>query len=226
MIFAGTYRGAQALVSDLNHDFSADFVQDVSTIVPGKIYVVEGTLSAGMEYPQLKLAVLSHTKTGASKTKAPKQKKGVNIKNISDLNVGDYVVHVSHGIGIFEGIVKRDIHGVVKDYIKIRYAGSDMLFVPVTQLDLVTKYIGGKEDSIVKLNKLNSAEWAKTRARVKKAVKDMADELIKLYAKREAAKGYAFSQDTDWQNDFERRFPYDETDDQLRCVQEIKDDME
>ena len=91
--------------------------------------------------------------------------------------MGDYAVHVSHGIGIFEGIVKRDIHGVVKDYIKIRYAGSDMLFVPVTQLDLVTKYIGGKEDSVVKLNKLNSAEWAKTRARVKKAVKDMADEL-------------------------------------------------
>ena len=140
--------------------------------------------------------------------------------------MGDYVVHVSHGIGIFEGIVKRDIHGVVKDYIKIRYAGSDMLFVPVTQLDLVTKYIGGKEDSVVKLNKLNSAEWAKTRARVKKAVKDMADELIKLYAKREAAQGYAFGPDTDWQNDFERRFPYDETDDQLRCIQEIKDDME
>ena len=140
--------------------------------------------------------------------------------------MGDYVVHVSHGIGIFEGIVKRDIHGVVKDYIKIRYASSDMLFVPVTQLDLVTKYIGGKEDSVVKLNKLNSAEWAKTRARVKKAVKDMADELIKLYAKREAAQGYAFGPDTDWQNDFERRFPYDETDDQLRCIQEIKDDME
>lgn len=115
---------------------------------------------------------------------------------------------------------------MVKDYIKIRYAGSDMLFVPVTQLDLVTKYIGGKEDSVVKLNKLNSAEWAKTRARVKKAVKDMADELIKLYAKREAAQGYAFGPDTDWQNDFERRFPYDETDDQLRCIQEIKDDME
>ena len=101
-----------------------------------------------------------------------------------------------------------------------------MLFVPVTQLDLVTKYIGGKEDSVVKLNKLNSAEWAKTRARVKKAVKDMADELIKLYAKREAAQGYAFGPDTDWQNDFERRFPYDETDDQLRCIREIKDDME
>src|SRR5699024_8371733 len=121
------------------------------------------------------------------RTRAPKQKKGGHIKNLSDLNVGDYVVHVSHGIGIFEGIVKREIHGVVKDYIKIRYAGTDMLFVPVTQMDLVTKYIGGKEEGIVKLNKLNSAEWAKTRARVKKAVKDMADELIKLYAKREAS---------------------------------------
>lgn len=226
VIFAGTQRGAQALTDDLRHDFSADLVEDIPSIIPGKIYVTEGTLSAGMEYPQIKLAVLSHTKTGDSRKKPLKQKKGVNIKNISDLNVGDYVVHVSHGIGIFEGIVKREIHGIIKDYIKIRYAGSDMLFVPVTQLDLVTKYIGGKEDSIVKLNKLNSAEWAKTRARVKKAVKDMADELIKLYAQRAAAKGYAFSQDTDWQNDFERRFPYDETDDQLRCIAEIKADME
>ena len=209
----------------MQKDFSVQLVRDVPSIDPGRIYVLEGTLSAGMEYPQLKLAVISHAKTGSSRKKPAKAKKG-GIKNISDLNVGDYVVHVSHGIGIFEGIVKRDIHGVVKDYIKIRYAGSDMLFVPVTQLDLVTKYIGGKEDSVVKLNKLNSAEWAKTRARVKKAVKDMADELIKLYAKREAAQGYAFGPDTDWQNDFERRFPYDETDDQLRCIREIKDDME
>ena len=226
VVFAGTPRGAQALAEDLRQDFSADLVQDVPAITPGKIYVLEGTLSAGMEYPQLKLAIISHAKTGVSRTRAPKQKKGGHIKNLSDLNVGDYVVHVSHGIGIFEGIVKREIHGVVKDYIKIRYAGTDMLFVPVTQMDLVTKYIGGKEEGIVKLNKLNSAEWAKTRARVKKAVKDMADELIKLYAKREASKGYAFGQDTDWQNDFERRFPYDETDDQLRCIEEIKHDME
>ena len=225
VIFAGTPRGAQALTEDLQKDFSVQLVRDVPSIDPGRIYVLEGTLSAGMEYPQLKLAVISHAKTGSSRKKPAKAKKG-GIKNISDLNVGDYVVHVSHGIGIFEGIVKRDIHGVVKDYIKIRYAGSDMLFVPVTQLDLVTKYIGGKEDSVVKLNKLNSAEWAKTRARVKKAVKDMADELIKLYAKREAAQGYDFGPDTDWQNDFERRFPYDETDDQLRCIREIKDDME
>ena len=226
VIFSGTRRGAEALASDLDRDFSASLVEDVSQIAPGKIYVMEGTLSAGMEYPQLKLAILTHTKTGSSRKKPSHAKKGNSIKHISDLHEGDYVVHVSHGIGIFEGIVKREIHGVVKDYIKIRYAGTDMLFVPVTQLDLVTKYIGGKEDSIVKLNKLNSAEWSKTRARVKKAVKDMADELIKLYAERAAAKGYAFGPDTDWQNDFERRFPYDETDDQLRCIEEIKGDME
>ena len=226
VIFSGTRRGAEALTSDLDRDFSASLVEDVSSIVPGKIYVMEGTLSAGMVYPQLKLAVLTHTKTGSSRKKPSHAKKGGNIKHISDLHEGDYVVHVSHGIGIFEGIVKREIHGVVKDYIKIRYAGTDMLFVPVTQLDLVTKYIGGREDSVVKLNKLNSAEWSKTRARVKKAVKDMADELIKLYAARAAAKGYAFGPDTDWQNDFERRFPYDETDDQLRCIEEIKEDME
>ena len=227
VIFAGTRRSAEALAHDLQQDgFSADLVEDVRERVAGKIFVLEGSLSAGMDYPSLKLAVLSHTKPHESR-KPKAKKKGPGIKNISDLNVGDYVVHVSHGIGIFEGIVKREIHGVVKDYIQLRYAGTDMLFVPVTQLDLVTKYIGGREDNTtVKLNKLNSAEWSKTRARVRKAVKDMADELIKLYAQRAAAKGYAFGPDTDWQNDFERRFPYDETDDQLRCIAEIKEDME
>lgn len=226
IIFAGTKRSAAALANDLSHDFTSELVDDVPAITPKKVFVVEGTLSAGMDYPTLKLAIISHVRTGQSKARPTKQKKGSNIKNISDLNIGDYVVHVSHGIGIFEGIVKREIHGIIKDYIQIRYAGTDMLFVPVTQLDLVTKYIGGKEDSTVKLNKLNSAEWSKTRARVKKAVKDMADELVKLYAKRAAAKGYSFGADTDWQNDFERRFPYDETDDQLRCIAEIKSDME
>ena len=127
---------------------------------------------------------------------------------------------------MFEGIVKREIQGVVKDYIKIRYAGTDTLFVPVTQLDLVTKYVGVREDAAVRLSKLNSVEWQKTRARVKKAVEDMAKELTELYAKRMQVKGHAFSPDTDWQNDFERRFPYDETDDQLRCIEEIKADME
>ncbi|MEG1870298.1 MAG: CarD family transcriptional regulator, partial [Oscillospiraceae bacterium] len=155
-----------------------------------------------------------------------KTAKKSGLKSISDLTVGDYVVHISHGIGIFEGIVKREIHGVTKDYIKIRYAGTDMLFVPVTQLDLVSKYIGGREEVTVKLSKLNSAEWGKTRQRVRKAVAEMADELVKLYAARMESKGYQFGEDTDWQNDFERRFPYRETDDQLRCIDEMKKDMQ
>ena len=225
VLFAGTQRSAEALCTDLLRDnFNASFVQDVPQLIPGKIYVLEDNISGGIEYPKLRLAILSHGRSGQSKQK--KTKKKSNIKQISDLNIGDFVVHVSHGIGIFEGVVKREIHGVIKDYIQIRYAGTDMLFVPVTQLDLVTKYVSGGEEGLVKLNKLNSGEWQKTRARVKKEVKDMADELIKLYAQRMSVEGYAFGPDTEWQHDFERRFPYEETDDQLRCIQEIKDDME
>ena len=139
---------------------------------------------------------------------------------------GDYVVHAAHGIGVFEGIVKREVLGVPKDYIKIRYQGTDTLFVPVTQLDLVSKYIGKSEDGVVRLSKLGSAEWQKTRSRVRAAVADMAEELTALYKKRLSAVGFSFSPDTDWQRDFELRFPYEETDDQLRCIAEIKSDME
>ncbi|MEG1994579.1 MAG: CarD family transcriptional regulator, partial [Oscillospiraceae bacterium] len=228
LIYGGTEKNAKNLVSDLQRDgFSADYVDDFSEIVPKKIYVTSGSISGGFDYSQIKFAVISINKSGGGLTaKKPKRAGKNGIKSLSDLSVGDYVVHVSHGIGVFSGIVKREIHGITKDYIKIRYAGTDELFVPVTQLDLVTKYIGTKEDGTVKLNKLNSAEWQKTRQRVKKAVADMADELIKLYAERLSAKGFAFSPDTDWQNDFEGRFPYEETDDQLRCIREIKDDME
>jgi len=225
LLYAGTERAAQALAGDLSRDgFSAAYVSDVAQLSPGSVFVLEQGLSVGLEYPGLKLVLLSQGRAGAARK--PKARKKSNIKQISDLNIGDYVVHVSHGIGIFEGVVKREIHGVVKDYLQIRYAGTDMLFVPVTQLDLVTKYISGGEEGIVKLNKLNSDQWQKTRARVRKEVKDMADQLVKLYAQRLSMKGHAFSPDTDWQHDFERRFPYEETDDQLRCIQEVKDDME
>ena len=131
-----------------------------------------------------------------------------------------------YGIGKFAGIRSLENNGITKDYITIKYAGTDVLYVPVTQLDLVSRYIGPRDDSGVKLNKLNSSEWKKTRSRVKSAVKDMAEELTKLYAQRQTAKGYAFSEDNDWQRDFEERFDYQETDDQLRSIQEIKDDMQ
>ncbi|MBR3300393.1 MAG: transcription-repair coupling factor, partial [Clostridia bacterium] len=149
-----------------------------------------------------------------------------SIGSLDELKRGDYVVHASYGIGIFEGISQIKKQSVIKDYIKIKYAGSDNLYIPVTQLDMVSKYIGAAEDSGIKLNKLGTQSWSNTKSRVKAAVKDMAKQLTKLYAKRMATKGYAFSPDTDLQNNFERRFEYEETEDQLQCVNEIKRDME
>ena len=228
VVFAGTQRSAAALAGDLQKQgISAHETEAFSGCVPRTVAVVGQSMSAGMEYPEIKLAIISQAKTAYRSLRSkPRHKQGKQLRDISDLVAGDYVVHAAHGIGIFEGIVKREVQGITKDFIKIRYAGTDTLFVPVTQLDLVSKYVGAREDANVRLNKLNSAEWQKTRARVKKAVEDMAKELIALYARRMQAKGHAFSPDTDWQNDFERRFPYDETDDQLRCIDEIKSDME
>lgn len=228
VVMAGTERGAAALVSDLIRDeLPAVLTDDIDKITGRQIYVLPFSLPNGFEYPDIKLTVKTHGKINSQLAKKKKKPDNANrIKSLSDLTIGDLVVHSAHGIGVFEGIVKREIQGVTKDYIQIRYAGTDMLFVPVTQLDLVAKYIGAKEDSGVKLNKLNSVEWSNTRKRVKSAVKDMAKELIALYAKRLKTKGYAFSQDNDWQREFEQRFPYEETGDQLRCIEEIKEDME
>lgn len=225
-VLAGTEKAAAALREDLTAQ-KIPVSAGEKDWSPGRVCVLAGSLSSGMELPELKFALITHGKAAARTVKRKKSKKpGEQIRSLSDLTFGDYVVHASHGIGVFEGVVKREIHGVTKDYIKIRYAGTDALFVPVTQLDLVSKYIGPKEDKAVKLNKLNSVEWQKTRQRVKKAVAEMAQELIKLYAARMQAKGFAFSEDTEWQRDFEERFPYEETDDQLRCIAEIKEDME
>ena len=229
VVFGGSPRACAALRNDLEGDgISAAVVEDLGRAVPGRVFIIERTLTAGMEYPELKLAVITHSKAAPKKQqKSRKLGKGEKrLRALSDLGIGDYVVHSSHGIGVFEGIVKRDIHGVVKDYIKIRYAGTDTLFVPVTQLDLVSKYIGGGEAGRTRLNKLNSAEWQKTRSRVKSAVKDMAKELIELYAGRVNTPGHAFSEDDDLQRDFEMRFPFEETEDQLRCAQEVKLDMQ
>lgn len=227
IIYAGTEKAARTLAGDLvKEGIPASYQEHPAGYVPGTVTVVCGTLSAGFEYPECKLAVLTHQKhRQAPLKKKSRHKKGEALKSISDLTVGDYVVHVSHGIGVFEGIIKREIHSVTKDYIKIRYAGTDTLFVPVNQLDMVSRYVGGSDERAVKLNKLNSVEWQKTRARVKKAVDEMAGELIKLYAERMNTKGYAFSADDDMMRDFEGRFEFEETDDQLRCIQEIKDDM-
>ena len=226
-VFAGTDKAAQNLAADLSRlGLPASYEKDLKAIRYRKVIVLAGTLSTGFEYPEIRFSLTTTARAYSLPTKKPKKRKGEEIRSLSDLSPGDYVVHVTHGIGVFDGIHKLELQGVVKDYIKIKYAGSDILYVPVTQLDLVSKYIGPREDSHVKLNRLHSTEWQKTRQRVKKAVDEMADELIALYAKRMSVKGYAFSPDDELQRDFEDHFEYQETDDQLRCIKEIKEDME
>ena len=198
---------------------------------PGSCAVTVGTLTAGYEYPEAKLAVLTDNQIvqtagirRAKKKKALKDRQG--IESYADLSVGDLVVHEYHGIGRFAGIFKMPVDGIEKDYVKICYAGSDVLYVPATQLDLVSKYIGAGEDAPVRLSKMGGAEWTKTKARAKTATKKLAKELVQLYAERQRLKGHAFASDSPWQIEFEENFGYQETDDQLRCISEIKADME
>ncbi len=197
---------------------------------PGRCAVAVGGLSAGMEYPQIRLAVLADTLIMRSGLRTAKRKralpKGARLGSYEDLSVGDLVVHETHGIGRFAGIFRLPVDGAEKDYIKICYAGTDSLYVPATQLDMVAKYIGAGEDAPVKLSKLGGTDWTRTRTRAKAAARKMAGELIKLYADRQSAQGHAFAPDSPWQTEFENAFEYTETDDQLRCVREIKDDME
>jgi len=203
------------------------------TAMPGKgeIRISVGALSAGSEWPVLGLAVLTEGQfTSAAKPRQARLKKDSNrqkLQSYTDLSPGDLVVHVHHGVGRFVGIQKMPVDGVIKDYIKIAYAGEDCLYVPATALDLVSKYIGGGEDADSrKLNKLGGTEWAKQKTRAKSAAKDLAKGLTQLYAERQRRPGFAFSPDSPWQREFEDAFPYAETEDQLRAVEEIKKDME
>ncbi len=202
----------------------------------GEVAVGLGALSAGSELPALRLAILTEgqlTTPNAGKKAAARQKKDTNrqkLQSYTDLSPGDLVVHVHHGIGRFVGIERMRVDGVDKDYVKIAYAGHDSLYVPATQLDLVSKYIGGGEDEDgaprTKLSKLGGADWTRAKTRAKAAAKDLAKGLITLYAERQRRPGFAFSPDSPWQREFEDAFDYAETDDQLRAVEEIKGDME
>ncbi len=199
---------------------------------PGQTFLCAGTLSGGMEYPTLKLAVLTEGQISAPKEEKRRRRDKTPASNrqklssFTDLTPGDLVVHDYHGIARYVCMEQVKVDGVVKDYVKLAYAGSDVLYVPATQLDLISKYIGGGEDAPVKVNKLGGDAWQKTKARAKAAAKDMAAGLVRLYAERQRRPGYAFAPDTPWQQEFEQSFPYAETDDQLRCIDEIKSDME
>jgi len=195
---------------------------------PGQAVLCVGGLSAGFEYPDAKLAVLTEGRPAAPRRPRPKkQTSRQKLDSYADLSPGDLVVHEHHGIGRYVGMVKMTADGVQKDYVKINYAGADVLYVPATQLDLVSKYIGAGENvEAKKLSKLGGADWEKAKTRAKKAVADLAKGLIQLYAERQRLPGYAFSPDSPWQKEFEDQFEYTETDDQLRCIAEIKRDME
>ena len=226
VIMAGSEKAARLLCEELEaNEIKASFIETFST-VPKGVTVTVGGLSSGMRLPQENFTLITHSNLLKSRKALKRNKSGKSINSLDELHGGDYVVHAVHGIGVFLGINKLENNGVIKDYIKIQYAKGDVLYVPVTQLDLVSKYIGSQDSGSLKLNKLGGQEWQKTRTRVRAAVRDMAKQLTALYAKRLAVKGHAFSEDTDIQSDFERRFEFEETDDQLRCINEIKADME
>lgn len=194
----------------------------------GKIIVTHGGLSRGFEYPLIRFVVISDKEIfGQEKRKRKRFKvdRKNKIDSFTDLNVGDFIVHQNHGIGQYVGIQRLTVEGNQKDYLKILYKGSDSLYVPADQLNLIYKHIG-RDGAQIKLNRLGGQEWNRAKQRVKESCEDMARELIELYAQREAIKGIRFSEDTEWQRDFEAAFPYDETDDQLRSISEVKADME
>ena len=234
LVLCGTRRRAELLQEMLTaKGLSAFICIPLNTMPkPGQILLAEGTLPYGMEYPDFKLAILSEGQLIAKTVPKRKQSKKTatnrqKLNSFTDLTPGDLVVHENYGIGRFVAMEQIRVDGAVKDYLKIAYQGSDTLFVPATQLDLVGKYIGGgSEDSNVRLNKIGSDAWQKTKAKARKAAKDMAGELIKLYAARKRQSGFAFAADSPWQREFEDNFPYPETDDQLRCIADIKHDME
>ena len=228
VILAGTAKSAASLEQQLKDDnYPAVYVKDIENPLPNTIYVMEGALSAGFEYPSVGFKLITHGIVFAPQRKKPKRPKNAQqIYSLEELSIGDYVVHTKFGIGVYKGINKIEKEGVIKDYITILYAKDDELYVPVTQLDMVSKYIGPKEDNRVKLSKLGGTDWAKAKSRVRSAVKDIAHELTRLYAERMNAKGYAFSPDSEWHHDFASHFEYEETSDQLRCIDEITSDME
>ena len=227
MLAAGSEKTLPIIRSDIEKNgFSCSIADEDSDWKKGHVYLMTGSFSGGFSYPETKTALITQAKAMRSKKRKPKAAPGKELRSLADLSEGDLVVHALHGIGKFAGIKKLCLDDITKDYIMIQYAGNENLYVPVTQMDLVSKYIGAHDDSGVKLHRLSSPEWQKTRSNVKRAVKDMAKELTELYAKREQAQGIAFEPDDEVQRDFEQRFPYIETDDQITAIEEIKADME
>ena len=229
----------KTLPEDIEQHLSADYHVTVVTLTEehrrelSRIYAKRNVtvccdpLPFGFDLPDAKEVVFSLRQKGEIKRKPKsKFKRGEKIKAFSDIHPGDYIVHENYGVGLYDGIKKIETDGTFKDFIKIKFAGTDTLYVPCDNFDLISKYIGGGEEVKVKLNRLGGTDWQKSKQRAKKAVRDLADKLILLYGQRLNTVGHAFSPDNDWQKNFEESFPFEETEDQLRCVEEIKADME
>ena len=227
-LLAGTERAAAGLCRDLRDKGLTATSDAAAPAAPGLVQVLPGHLSAGCQFPFARYAVLTGRALGESGTARQKKRKKAKdaLNSLTEITPGDLVVHQNHGIGRYAGIQRMAVQGVTKDYLRIEYDKKDVLYVPVTQLDLLSRYTAPGDSDNVKLSRLGGGEWTRTRRKVKAATEAMAKELIELYARRKQAAGYAFPPDDTWQGDFEQRFPYEETPDQLTCAAEIKHDME
>ena len=230
-LLSGSRTRAERLAKDLlEQGLNAFYGQDYDRIMnPGEIIVVYGHARRGFEYPLVKFAVITETDIFGQEQKKKKKKKtysGSRIQDFAELSIGDYVVHEKHGLGIYRGIEKVEVDKVVKDYIKIEYRDGSNLYILATQLDALQKYSGADTSRAPRLNKLGTQEWNRTKTKVKGAVKDIAKELVELYAARQEKEGYVCGPDTVWQKEFEEMFPYEETEDQLAAIEDTKRDME
>ncbi|MGI5898362.1 MAG: transcription-repair coupling factor [Christensenellales bacterium] len=228
LLTGGSTRSQRLAESLKKNGVEAFPIQTQTELYPGQVALLPLNLSAGFTLSEQKLLALSENDIfGSSKRRSStgKSHPGQRIKAFTDLHVGDFVVHDSHGVGVYEGMAKLEVEGKLRDYLHIRYNGTDMLYIPTDQMDRVQKYIGSQERAPA-LSKLGSGDWERQKNRVRKSVRKMAFDLVALYAQRQQNPGFAFSKDTPWQKEFEDGFPYEETPDQLRSIAEIKADME
>ena len=229
VLLSGSRTRAKRLAEDLrDYNLSSFYSEDFEReVLEGEILVTYGHVTEGYEYPMLKFMVISETDIfgKAKKKKKRKTYEGQKILNFAELKAGDYVVHENHGLGIYQGIEKIEIDKVAKDYMKISYAGGGNLYIPATQLDLIQKYASADAKK-PKLNRLGGQEWNKTKSRVRGAIKEIAKDLVELYAARQQKAGFVYGEDTVWQREFEEMFPFEETDDQLLAIEAVKRDME
>jgi transcription-repair coupling factor (superfamily II helicase) len=231
LIAASKSRGVRLAEELRDSGLSAFFSEDEERAPKeGEVVVMSGQLSRGFEYPLIRFAIICETDIFGVRKVKRKQKPyagtGTRIESFAELNEGDYVVHESYGIGIYRGIEQVTLNGIAKDYIKVEYSAGGTLYVLASAMGQLQKYSGADTGKPPKLNRLDSGEWKKTKAKVQGAVKEIAEELIKLYAIRQAGTGHRFGRDTVWQKEFEELFPYDETEDQIKAIEETKKDME